>query len=238
MKPIVCLAAAALAASLMVGCDQNKKDASASKQNASILHGQAKSWEPKDEFDRGPEAQVQPATHFAAGQLSEAEGHNECAVVQYDQALRLDPKHVPSLYRMGVVLTKQKKYDDAVAMWKRYIAATGNLASGYANLGFTWEMAGNVPEAEAAYKQGLEIDPNSTACRVNYGLMLARQNRTEEGKEQLAMALPPEEVSFNLATIYEQQGTLARAKEELQNALASNPNMKEAQEKLATLPQD
>jgi len=189
-------------------------------------------------FDRGSEPQVQPGWHFALGQTSEMEGHADCAVTHYEQALRLSPRHVPSLYRMGVVLTKQKKYDEAAAMWDRYIVATGNHASGYSNLGFTWEMAGNVDKAEAAYKKGLEIDPQNEACRVKYGLMLARNNRTDEAQEQLAAVLPPAEVSYNLATIFEQQGAMERAKEELQKALAANPDMKEAQNKLATLPQD
>lgn len=235
MKRIAIVASAALAVSLIAGCSQDKK------AQANALSGE--NWE--KEFtdvrtakDEAGAPKVLAQTYFAAGQLSESEGHAECAVVQYEQALRLNPKHVPTLYRMGVVLTKQKKYDDAVAMWKRYIDATGNLASGYSNLGFTYEMAADVPNAEAAYKQGLDIDPKDNSCRMNYGLMLARQNRTDEAKSELAEVLSPAEISYNLATIYEQQGAMARAKEELQNALAENPAMKEAQDKLASLPQD
>jgi tetratricopeptide (TPR) repeat protein len=230
-------ATATLAASLIVGCShtsKNESTASATKYDAAT--GQYGT--PKDEFDRGPEPQVNPDTHFAAGQLCESEGHADCAQVQYEQALRLNPRHIPSLYRMGVVLTKEKKYDDAVAIWKRYIDATGNLASGYSNLGFTYEMAADVDNAEKSYKQGIDIDPKDKPCRINYGLMLARQNRTDEAQEQLAIVLPPAEVSYNLATIYEQQGAIARAKEELEKALAANPDMPEAQNKLANLPQD
>jgi len=237
MKRMAWMATAAIA--LTVGCTNNKEDdATAANNKYKLLDGSPNGQPDENGFDRASEPALNPNTRFAAGQLAEAEGQLDCAVVQYDQAVRLNKKHIPSLYRLGVVYTKMKKYDQAVAMWRRYIDATGNVASGYSNLGFCYEMAGDVDNAEASYKQGIDIDPKSAACRVNYGLMLARQNRQDEAEEQLATVLSPAEVAYNMASVYEQQGALARAKEELQKAIAANPNMKEAQNKLATLPQD
>jgi tetratricopeptide (TPR) repeat protein len=243
MKRIASIATAA-ALALAVGCqtDKQKHDASVSAANNryKILSGSTSETSHRDEngFDRDHEPALNPGTRFAAGQVCETQGHLDCAVVQYDQALRLNPKHIPSLYRMGVVMTKLKKYDTAVAMWQRYIDATDNSAAGYSNLGFCYEMAADVDNAEAAYKKGIAIDEKSTPCRVNYGLMLARQNRQDEAEEQLATVLSPSEVAYNMASVYEQQGAIARAKEELQKAIAANPNMREAQDKLATLPQE
>jgi tetratricopeptide (TPR) repeat protein len=65
--------------------------------------------------------------------------------------------------------------------------------------------------------------------------MLARNNRTEEAKSQLAVVLAPAEVSYNLAAIYEQQGAIALAKETYKKALEQNPKMTAAQTKLAAL---
>ena len=239
------LLSAALAASVVVGCDQNKKqpDPMSSQNKYKILSGstaeqQADAQKHADAFNAMAEPELQADTRFAAGQLQESQERWDCAIIQYEQALRLNPKHVPSLYRMGVLHTKTKQYDKAVTWWQKYINATGGIASGYSNLGFTYEMAADVPNAEAAYRKGLEIDPKSQPCRVNLGLMYARNNRVDEAREQLAMCLSPAEISFNLATIYEQQGALVMAKTELKKALEQNPNMTEAQMKLATLPQD
>jgi tetratricopeptide (TPR) repeat protein len=165
--------------------------------------------------------------------LAETQGRFDCAIVQYEQAVRLKSDHVPSLYRLGVVNTKLKQYDKAVAYWKRYIKATGDIASGYSNLGFCYEMARRVDDAEQAYKEGLQRDPNSVACRTNYGLMLARNNRVSEAEVQLSAVLKPDEVSYNIASIYEQQGAIAQAKQELKKALEINPANVEAQSKLA-----
>ena len=119
MKRIAWMATAAIA--LSVGCDKNKQDDDAAAANSryKILSGstsESASARSHDGFDRGPEPALNPATRFAAGQLAETQGQLDCAIVQYDQALRLNPKHIPSLYRMGVVMTKMKKYDVAVSM--------------------------------------------------------------------------------------------------------------------------
>ena len=225
-----------LAAIALGGCasDKKKDDAAAdaaAQQKYQILTGStadAAAVEPRLNAD----------TRFAAGRLAETQDKLDCAAIQYQQALRLNPNHVPSLYRLGIVYTKTKEFDKAVAIWNRYIKATGDAASSYSNLGFCYEMAGNVEQAEIAYKHGLDRDANNAACRTNYGLMLARQNRTTEAEVQLSAVLKPDEVSYNLAAVYEQQGAFAQAKQELKRALEANPRNVEAQSKLASLPQD
>jgi tetratricopeptide (TPR) repeat protein len=236
------LTAAVLASlGLAVGCASTKKDETAENANAKykILSGNTgdatASAQGKGKTVDAAEPALNVETRFAAGRLAETQGRFDCAIVQYEQAVRLKSDHVPSLYRLGVVNTKLKQYDKAVAYWKKYIKATGDLASGYSNLGFCYEMAGRVEEAEAAYKEGLQRDPNNVPCRTNYGLMLARNNRVTEAEVQLSAVLKPDEVSYNLASVYEQQGAMAQAREALKKAIEINPANVEAQSKLANI---
>jgi tetratricopeptide (TPR) repeat protein len=224
------------------GCNNNKKDETANSESKyKILSGstaETRASSQRDGADSGPEPTLSADTRFAAGRLAETQGKADCAVVQYEQALRLDPNNVKSLYRLGVVWTKTKEFDKAIPIWKKYVEATGSVASSYSNLAFCYEMAGDVENAEIAYKEGLQRDPKSMPCRTNYGLMLARQNRTTEAEVQLSAVLKPDEVSYNLAAVYQQQGAIAQAKEELKKALEVNPNNTDAQSKLASLPAD
>ena len=249
MKRSVFLSGAIVAA-LSVGCannknspeEQRKKDDKAMADAAKkyqILNGSTADQRAKDQSGEvEPEPALNADSRFAAGMLAESQGKIDCAIIQYQQALRLKPNHVPSLYRMGVSQTKMKQYDKAVVTWKQYVKATGDIASSWANLGFCYEMAGDIDNAEIAYREGLQRDPKSQSCRVNYGLMLARQNRQAEAEVQLSAALKPDEVAYNLAAVYEQQGAIAQAKESLKKALEVNPNNADAQAKLASLPQD
>ena len=234
-----------LAAMALGGCasDKKKDDAAAdaaAQQKYQILTGSTADARAgaRNADAAAPEPRLNADTRFAAGRLAETQDKPDCAAIQYEQALRLKSDHIPSLYRLGIVYTKTKDFDKAVAIWNRYIKATGDAASSYSNLGFCYEMAGNVEQAEIAYKHGLDRDANNAACRTNYGLMLARQNRTTEAEVQLSAVLKPDEVSYNLAAVYEQQGAFAQAKQELKRALEVNPQNVDAQSKLATLPQD
>ena len=236
------LTAAAVAA-LSLGCANNKNaEEETSNSKYKLLNGSTA--DAQNETQKGAKVRdaKEPAlnveTRFAAGRLAETQGRLDCAVIQYDQAVRLQKDHVPSLYRLGVVHTKMKQYDQAVVAWRKYIKATGDIASGYSNLGFCYEMARDVENAEKSYKEGLERDPNSVPCRTNYGLMLARNNRVGEAEIQLSKVLKPDEVSYNLASIYEQQGAMAMAKRELRKALEQNPKNTAAQSKLASMPMD
>src|SRR5437870_3461293 len=52
-------------------------------------------------FDNAQDPPFKAQTWFAAGQLAESQGNSAAAIKHYEQALKLDPKHQPSLYRLG-----------------------------------------------------------------------------------------------------------------------------------------
>src|SRR5262245_23638697 len=75
------------------------------------------------QFERSEDPPINADTHFAAGQLAETQGNFVQAIHQYELALKQNPKHVPSLFRLGLVLSQQKNYPAAIEAWKNYIAA-------------------------------------------------------------------------------------------------------------------
>jgi tetratricopeptide (TPR) repeat protein len=174
-------------------------------------------------------------TRFAAGQLAESRGSLPQAAEQYQQALKLDPKHTDAMFHLGVVYAGMKKFPEAVAVWKRYIKATGDSPEGYGNLGFCYELGGRPEEAEQAYQRGIKRDPSNVACHVNYGLMLVRRGRVGEGKLQLGAVLKPAEVHYNLGSLYESQGRKEQAKAEYRQALRLDPQFTDATTRLGEI---
>lgn len=174
-------------------------------------------------------------THYAAGRLAEIQGDNNRAIEHYWAALKLDPKHKDSLYRLGVVYTQLRHYPDATIAWKLYVKATDQSADAYSNLGFCYELAGKNSDAEDAYKKGISRDPKNNACRVNYGLLLARNGRVNEATLQFQQVLTPAQVHYNLASVYEFEGKPQEAKEEFRRAMAEDPNCVDAAVRLAEL---
>jgi tetratricopeptide (TPR) repeat protein len=178
---------------------------------------------------------VNADTHFAAGQFAESQGQFAAAMHQYQEALKLDPKHLPSLYRTGVLLTNLKRFDEAIAAWQRYMTATNNSGSAYNNLAYCYEMQGRPKLAEETYKKGIELDPRDAGCRTNYGLMLARRGQIQEAIRIWTPALSDAEIHYNLAGIYQIDGRKQEAKAEYQKALDLDPSLPDAKERMAEL---
>lgn len=186
-------------------------------------------------FESSEDPPFQAGTRFAAGQLAESQGQPDLALEQYREAIKLDPKHQPSLYKLGVLYTQAKQYPQAVEAWKQYVKVTGGDSTAYSNLAFCLEISGKGSEAEAAYKSGIKKDPKNEPCRVNYGLFLARTGREKEAIEQLSAVLPPAKVHYNLASVYETVGRSNEARAQYQKALELDPEFWEAKSRLSRL---
>jgi tetratricopeptide (TPR) repeat protein len=186
-------------------------------------------------FDTTQDPPLTAQTRFAAGQLAESRNDPANAVGQYKKVLELDPRHQGALFRLGTLYAQFKQYPDAIRTWQDYIKATDGSAVGYSNLGFCYELAGQAGDAESAYRKGIEKDPTCRPCRVNYGLMLARQDRQADAVAQLQAVLRPAEVHYNLGSVYQMQGHKQQARDEYHKALELDPKMTEAEVRLSEL---
>jgi tetratricopeptide (TPR) repeat protein len=237
--------AATLAGSLIIGCASNNSDSysnttgTTSGPRGKVLGGIADppQMNARNEADGMPEQEpgIQAQTFFAAGQFAEAEGNFAVAAQQYEKACKAQPDYLWAQYRLGVVYSHMKNWPKAVDAWNAYLESTNGTASGWSNLGFTWELAGEPTRAEEAYKKGIEKDPKCQPARVNYGLMLARRNRIPEAVEQFSAALTPAEVHYNLASVFEQQGRHKLARAEYEMALKLDPQLSDARTRLAAI---
>ncbi|HEX3358746.1 MAG TPA: tetratricopeptide repeat protein [Tepidisphaeraceae bacterium] len=217
---------------LASGCSSNQQQSNGA---VGINDDAREMTEAKARFDNAKDPAINADTHFAAGQLKESEGSYELALVQYKEALKIDPNHLPTLFRMGLVYSELKRYPEAIDSWKHYIAATHESAAGYSNLAYCQELSGDVPGAESSYQTGLQHDPNSQLCHVNYGLMLTRQNRIDEAKTQFAAVLTPAQVHYNLASVFQQEGKKAAARAEYLEAIKADPSFVDARTRLAEM---
>jgi tetratricopeptide (TPR) repeat protein len=212
---------------LMVGCTPTTPPT----HQASVSNNIA----PPDPDAPKVDAPLTANIRFAAGQVAESQGDFHRAITQYEAAFKLDHTASVPLLRLGMIYTQLGQFDDAVNAWNRYIKATNGDASGYCDLGYTLELAQRFNEAEGAYKTAIAREPRKETARVDYGLMLARRGRMKEATEQLQTVLTPAEVHYNLASVLESEGKKEDARFEYEQALKFNPQMIDAQSRLAAI---
>lgn len=185
-------------------------------------------------FDSATPPPVKPKTYLAAGRLAESRGDLDQAARQYERVLQLDPNDPEALFRLGLVRSRQA-HEAAPEVWRKYLAVTDDAGVGYANLGFSYELLGRLPEAEAAYRDGIDADPSDESCRINYGLFLARNDRLDAAEAQLTRVLPPAKAWYNIGSTLERQGDLGGARAAFEKASQLDPDFAPARDRLAAL---
>jgi tetratricopeptide (TPR) repeat protein len=202
------------------------------KSTTTKTTSQPKSANATDPFDEKTRP-LTANTHFAAGQVAESQKDPARAIINYQQAIQIDRSFAPAWFRLGMIYTENKETDNAVIAWNGYIEATKGSAAGYSDLGYTLDLAGRFDQAEAAYRKGVAADGKYEPCRVNYGLMLARQGRVDDATRQLTAVLTEAEAHYDLASIFESQGKKDAAKAEYRHALQCDPKLNDARTRLA-----
>ncbi len=113
-------------------------------------------------------------------------------------------------------------------------------------LGLTWQLAGDVEKEEAAYRRGLELDPDNRYLRKNLGAVLLETGRIEEALGVLTQAfqLPQAKdrqkasIAYNLSLALIALGKEPAAALVLEEAVTCHPPLALAYERLGRLYRD
>ncbi len=155
-----------------------------------------------------------------------------------ERMLACDPQHAFALHVSGLV---QFGLGDAAAAAKslQQSVRSSRDASVLSDLGVVLRARGRYAEAEAAYRQALEIDPALVPALGNLGNVLLDQHKPDEAEVVLIEALnhAPDQpwLLRNLALSLMARGATERAEAALRHALTIAPSDAEAHETLGAL---
>lgn len=117
------------------------------------------------------------------GAIYAALDRHEEAVVEYQQAAELAELSAPLLLNLAESLGKSQRYGEMVNTLQQLVK-TEPTAVAYERLGFGQFRLRNYPDALAAFRKGLEIDPNHYPALNGVGVCLLNQwkfsNETDE----------------------------------------------------------
>jgi superkiller protein 3 len=132
----------------------------------------------------------------------------------------------------GLALTRQGRFDEAEAAFRRVLEIRPGNALDHVNLGGALARQGKLDEAVAAYREAVALDPREPSARNNFGMALADLGRLEEGAAELeeAIRLEPSyaEAEHNLGLVRYRQGRVDEALEHYAGALELEPGFADA----------
>lgn len=70
---------------------------------------------------------------YSAGNASAKNGNNEDALIEYDKALEIDPKHVSAWNNKGIVLSRLKRFEEAISCYDKAIELSPEYANAWYN---------------------------------------------------------------------------------------------------------
>ena len=177
-----------------------------------------------------------PWGHYMLGLSAWKSGDVAKSESAFENALRLDPKHMKSLVNLSRVLIEQKRYDDAIVK----LTVAGEVDPESANVQRLMARAhsakGEFEQAVDAYRRAIAIDGSDAWSMNNLGLLYLEQGFVEDALPYLAKAvMMKEEVAAfhnNLGMALEHQGRFIAAATAYKGALAADPGYKKAAQNL------
>ena len=111
----------------------------------------------------------------------------EEAITAYKEALKTDPNNVIASYNMGNALFKDKKYEEAAAIFDkaaRYTTDKKLQSQLLYNKGVALTQQKKLEESIDAYKQTLRINTSDTLARENLQRAINEQKQQQERQNQ------------------------------------------------------
>jgi Flp pilus assembly protein TadD len=174
--------------------------------------------------------------HYMLGLSAWKGGEAAKAESAFNEALRLDPKHIKSMVNLSRVLIEEKRFDDAVNQLTRARELDSKYADTHRTLGRAYAGQGKIDEAIGSYRTAITLDDKDAWSMNNLGLIFIEQGRFEEATPVLARAVELRKdvpiFSNNLGMALERTGHYTGAKEAYNGAVNADPGFEKAQKNL------
>jgi len=155
-------------------------------------------------------------------------GNLEKAEEIYNLILSVSPKHVSSLYNLGLLACDTKRFEIAVELLRKAVRITPS-ADSYCSLAIALKGTSNTEEAIECLRKAVSLNPADAIVCNNLGSMLLNARLYEEGilYLQKALVLNPNEAEIinNIASCLVRLGKLKEAVPYFRRVTQINPHI-------------
>ncbi len=148
------------------------------------------------------------------------------------------PRTADDLAQTGHVLVREKKWDEAISLFRRAVERDPGHGVAYGAMGYCLEQLGQADEAIAAYRAGGRLQPDNAEIVFNLGNVLRSQGKLDDARAAYQRTLTIDRAHVralnNLGTVYQMQGEPDEAIQVYLRALAIKPDYAEARNNLGS----
>jgi tetratricopeptide (TPR) repeat protein len=162
------------------------------------------------------------------GLAYENTGKHDAAVVDFSEAIRLNPTYAIALNNRSWALNNRGEYDRAIADSTAAIKLDPKYATAYVNRGVSYENKGECDKAISDYGEAIKLNPKFAGAYNNRGVCYNDKGDFGRAIQDFdeAIRLSPKETSpyFNRGASYEKKGDAERALANYRAVLRLKPN--------------
>ena len=156
------------------------------------------------------------------------QGNLNMAYLQYDKALRMEPKRTRARYKVGLLFLRKGLPDEALKEFQEIVTHDATFALAYEGIGQALLKKNNHDEAERHFRHALALSPELWQCHNFLGILYARQQRYDAAiaEYRVALALKPDQgfLLNNLGMSYYFKGDYEGAVRIFTEALKTAPD--------------
>ena len=166
-------------------------------------------------------------SQFFLGYVTEIQGNEQQALIEYSKAVELNPKFDQALYRKALMKHHLKNWEDAFKDYEKVIAVNPNHANALLNRGFVAEQFKTPEEIIQLYTKAIKANPKDYRPYFNRGTIKKKNNDFQGAVDDytIAINLNPNEkdLYYNRAEAYIKLSNYEMAKEDFTRYIELNP---------------
>ncbi|HEV7218453.1 MAG TPA: tetratricopeptide repeat protein [Terriglobales bacterium] len=154
------------------------------------------------------------------------------SIQAFQEALQVQPNDSKAIYGLGRAQIGLTKFQDATESFERYLQLRPDDASGHYALGFVLRALQQIPEARREFERSIQLQPVQTESYFCLGLLDLDENKLDDASKHFASVIKqnPKHAGAltGLGRVAFQRKQYQAASDLLQQAIASDPNLREA----------
>ncbi|MCO6043807.1 tetratricopeptide repeat protein [Aeoliella sp. ICT_H6.2] len=173
------------------------------------------------------------------GEVRTDEGRIKEALLDFEDALRLDPERYRAIHNRGVLAAQAGRFADAFDDFNRTIELNPDFAKAYSNRGALWMRAGELEKSSADYRQAIALDPDLAVAHKGRGRVCHMLGQFTLALQHMDAAahLSPEDahIACNRGDLLMDMGRYRSARADYQRAIELDSSLIAAHRNLAWL---